>query len=211
MKGKLITLMFVLVLLGSLAVSTCVAAQGPYLGINSSVVAVNDIDLSGAEFRTDRGWGIGIVGGYDFGRYRLEGELTYRKNEVDDVEISSWGHRDMTGDGDITSTSFLVNGYFDFENKTMFTPYVGFGLGAASIAFNNVSASGIDLVDDDSSMLAAQLAFGCSYAINEFVALDIGYRYFFTDEIELTNKFGNDVSADSYESHNVLGGLRISF
>jgi len=211
MKINLIILTFALVLVGSFSISASVMAQGPYLGINSSVVAVNDIDLSGAEFQSDIGLGIGIVGGYDFGRYRLEGELTYRKNEVDHVEIHSWGQGNMTGDGDITSKSFLVNGYFDFENKTRFTPYMGFGLGLANIAFNNIKAKGIDLVDDDSSALAAQLAVGCSYSINKLLSVDLGFRYFFTDELEVTNKFGHDVSADSYKSHSFMGGLRVFF
>lgn len=211
MKTKLIILMFVLVSGGIFIISECGAAQMPYIGINSSIVGVHEIDLSGAEFRTNAGLGIGIVGGYDFGLFRIEGEFTHRRNNVDRVKIRSWGHGDRDGDGAIASTSFLVNGYFNFENETMFTPYAGFGLGVANIAFDNVRTEGTDLVDDNDSALAAQLAVGCSYAVNEFMAADLGFRYFFTDEIELTNEFGNDVSADSYNSLSLVAGLRVFF
>jgi len=211
MKIKLFILMFVLVFGGDVIVSTCGAAQMPYLGINTSVVGVPDIDLSGADFRTRAGLGIGIVGGYDFGPFRVEGELTHRKNNVDEVRIRSWGYGARDGDGDITSSSFLVNGYFDFENESQFTPYAGLGIGAARIAFNDVEAEGIDLVDDETTVAAAQMAVGFRFPVTEFVAIDISYRYFFTDEIELTNEFGNDVDADSYDSHNIVGGVRLSF
>lgn len=210
MKAKLI-LIVILFLGGSCFVSVCNAAQGPYVGINGSVVSVDDINLSGGEFRPETGFGIGVVGGFDFGLFRIEGELSYRKNNVDEVEIESWGNGSMNGDGDITATSVLVNGYFDFENNTRLTPYVGLGLGLANIAFNNVSALGIDLIDDDTTKAAAQLAVGFSYDITDKVAMDFSYRYFFTDDLRLKNEFNHDVHGDSYDSHNAVVGLRAFF
>ena len=210
MKVKL-TLIVVLIWGGSSFVSVCNAAQGPYLGVNGGVVSVNDIDLSGAEFRSDEGFDIGIVGGYDFGLFRMEGELSYRKNNVDEIEIDYWGNGSMNGDGDITSTSLLVNGYFDMENNTGFTPYVGLGLGIANIAFNNVSALGIDLIDDDTTKTAAQLALGFSYDVTDKVVIDFSYRYFFTDDIRVKNEFNNEVHGESYDSHNAVVGLRAFF
>jgi len=210
MKAKLI-LLVVLIWGGNYFVSVCNAAQGPYVGINGSVVSVDDINLSGAEFRSDAGFGIGIVGGYDFGLFRMEGELSYRKNNVDEIEIGYWGNGSMDGDGDITSTSLLVNGYFDMENNTRLTPYVGLGLGIANIAFNNVSALGIDLIDDDTTKTAAQLAVGFSYDVTDKVAIDFSYRYFFTDDIRVKNEFNHEVHGDSYDSHNAVVGLRAFF
>jgi OOP family OmpA-OmpF porin len=209
-KAKVIV--FIFILWGGIFLkSTFGMEQGPYVGINSSAVFVSEIDLNGAEFRSDTGIGVGLIGGYDFGRYRMEGEITYRRNNIDEIDIASWRRGAMGGDGDITSTSFMFNGYFDFENETVITPYAGVGIGIAVISFNDVSAIGIDLVDDDTSELAAQLAVGFSYTVSDLVMIDLGYRYFFTDEMEFENEFGNDIGDESYDSHNIMVGLRVTF
>ncbi|MBI5665024.1 MAG: porin family protein [Nitrospirae bacterium] len=210
MKGKVVVLILIIILGGNFYASTCDAFQGPYAGINGQAGFVSDIELDGLDFKFDTGFGGGIAGGYDFGPIRMEGELAYRKNSVNQINVASWRSGSTDGEGDVTVTSFMVNAYFDFDNESMFIPYAGIGLGVAYISFNNVRASGVDLLDDSSSELASQLALGVGYTVNDFLIMDLGYRYFITDEIEFVES-GNNIGDERYDSHNIMIGLRSTF
>jgi len=211
MKDNIIVMIFVFVLGGSFFTSGFCASEGPYAGISGNAVFVSDIDIDNIELQFDSGFGIGLIGGYDFGRYRVEGELTYRKNDVDQIEIESQSAGSIDADGDISTTSFMVNGYLDYENKTPITPYVGLGLGISIISFNDITIAGIDFVDDDAARLAAQLSAGLGYSVSDSLIIDLGYRYMITDEIDFEDDSGDVIADDSYKSHNITIGLRVMF
>jgi len=185
------------------------SADGPYLSANLGLAALSDSDITNPgeeseELSYDTGWTLGAAVGYRFNNVRVEGELSYQKNDAD--QLSQMGDiSDMKGDA--TSTALLVNGYYDFANESAFTPYISAGLGYAKVETNDmnvVGSSGSDFNEDD-GVFAYQVGAGVGYAVNENVTLDLKYRYFATEDAEL------DTSEVEFASHNFLVGIRYNF
>jgi opacity protein-like surface antigen len=108
---------------------------------------------------------------------------------------------DLTGDwsGDysiapgakLNTQVVLGNVYFDWKNDSMFTPYVGGGLGYGW-------ASGVGFNDDKG--FAAGLAAGVSVDMTNNLALDVGYR--FRDIM---------INGTDPKEHQVTAGIRFKF
>jgi len=104
----------------------------------------------------------------------------------------------------------LVNAYVDFGSGAL-KPYIGAGAGVGSVEFDNhgVSAVGTAL-DDSGTGLAWQIGAGVSYAFSEQTTLELGYRYFNVDSVELTAVDGTSSDVD-VRAHQVMVGLRYAF
>ena len=93
------------------------------------------------------------------------------------------------------TNSLFVNGYYDIQTNSLFTPYVTLGLGYSRLSFDG---------DSDVS-LGLKAGVGVAWEINDIFALDIGYRY---------NDFGTYSEDDgdaSLSGHELTLGARISF
>ncbi len=201
-------LLVVSCLLFLLLSSAAFGAQGPYasgsLGIGflrDSIV--RETGFSGdAEF--DSGAVLGLAVGYYIGNCRLEGEFGYQKNDVDKIGAFGVG---FNASGDITSTSLLVNGYYDLLKYGALTPYVSLGLGLASLELNDLTVPGATTgsAGDDDMVFAYQVGAGVGYALNPQMTIDFKYRYFATQDPD----FGG--TKFEYGSHNFLLGLRYNF
>jgi opacity protein-like surface antigen len=155
----------------------------------------------------DTGLGAGLVGGYSYDIFRLEGELFYKSNDVD--KISSLGVS-LSGDGDVTAMGVMINAYYDFKTGTPFTPYIGAGIGFAQVSANDVGAFGVVLVDDDDTVFAYQAIAGVGYSISNALTLDLMYKYFATTDPEFNDVVGDPIESE-YSSHNVMVGLRFNY
>lgn len=174
------------------------AVEGkPYASMTTGVTFLNDSDLSYPEERGsvdfETGYNLGAALGYDFGPGRVEVEIAYRDNEAN--RLTRQGTTTEV-DGNFSALSFMVNGYYDFRNRSIVTPFVTAGLGYA-----NVDAEDFD----DHTVFAYQVGAGVGIALNKQVSLDLGYKYFATDDPEF-----DEVEAE-YSSHNLIAGLRFSF
>lgn len=207
-KNLLIIFVFVPVFLFSTSVYS---AEGLYVSGNLGFAVASDSDLTdsnvpGVTVNTefDTGLVFGAALGYDFNRFRVEGEISYQKNDVDKI-----GAQGVLFDpsGDTTALSFLVNGYYDFINRSAFTPYISAGLGFAQIEFNNLDISGVGFSgsSDDDTVFAYQVGIGIGYSLSEKVTIDVKYRYFGTDDSEY------DTTEAEFASNNFLFGIRINF
>ncbi len=182
--------------------------QGPYVALRLGVCFLDDANLSeeGVPFSIDTEFDTGMViegaVGYDFGMFRAEGEIGYRKNDID--KFSALGIS-LSADGDIDALSFMANGYLDFENQTALTPYIGAGIGYATVSANDISVGGIDVGDEDDSVFAYQLGVGVGYSATESLIVEIAYKYFATSDPDF-----EDTEAE-YDSHNILIGIRYAF
>ena len=197
----------VVLLLAILAVPAF--AAGPYLGVEGGVTFLSDASVSGPglsgdlEYKT--GFGAGVVGGFDFGTYRLEGEFVYRLNDHDQFSGSFSG----PVDGDTSSWALMVNGYYDFKMVSpTIVPYIGIGIGGASISVD-ATAPGVR-VDDDDLVFAYQAMAGVGFVVNKQVTIDLGYKYFATADPSFELVGGGTVDSE-YSSHNVFLGLRYNF
>ncbi|MFH2219221.1 MAG: outer membrane protein [Pseudomonadota bacterium] len=187
---------------------------GPYLSVQGGVTFLDDITFSGpgtggVDVNVESNTGFGILGavGYDFGMYRLEGELGYRKNDYDTMTNPTGS---AAAEGDQTVWSFMVNGIVDIENDTPFTPYFLLGLGWASLDVNEIKAAGDPTASNyDDSTFAYQFGVGVGYAVTESVTLDLSYRYFATSDPSYDDPAG--AVDGEYSTHNIFFGARFAF
>jgi opacity protein-like surface antigen len=177
------------------------SVKAPYVSVQGGVAFLADSEVSGAKSGTiefDPGYALGVAVGNKFGKVRAELELGYQKNNVDKCEGKC---KDISGD--MKAYSLLVNGYYDFINKTKITPYITAGIGVAKV---DADVNKIAHVDDTG--LAYQVGVGVAYAINSKLTVDLKYRYIGVVDL-------NGIEIDSlnpeFESNNVFLGLRYNF
>ena len=191
------------------------------IGINWLSDADNTGDISSLNVESESDNGLGLAGalGYRYNKnVRFEAEINYRDNDADSLTITNAGS--LTGltadaDGDVTSWGGMANVYYDFDGVGpvkeggKLVPYVMGGLGWANVDVD-VSAGGVQLTDDDDSVFAYQLGAGVGYDVAERVTLDLGYRYYTTDDPDLTDSSGADFESE-YENHSVMASVRYAF
>jgi opacity protein-like surface antigen len=178
--------------------------KGFDVSIQGGVPFLMDGDVSENNKRgtveTDFGYAFGVAAGKRIAafdkRVRVEGEIGYQKNEVDDCN-----GKDRTGD--IKAYSFLVNGYFDFVKGKKIVPFLTAGIGVAK-----VDADVNDFAHVDDIGLAYQVGAGIAYHINDNWHIDLKYRFFSVVDV---NGIGLDNLNPEFTSNNVFLGLRYRF
>ena len=176
---------------------------GTYVSGSLGAVIVNDSDIDDGfdtgEFTFDTGFGfVGALGRSMQNGGRVEAELGYRQNDIDELEVDGLGKASV--DGDISSLSLMGNAYYDFSTEGSFSPYIGGGLG-----FANLEADLDDFGSEDDSVFAYQLILGGSFVSSETLSVDLQYRYFATEDPDFD---GLDAE---YSTHNLMIGLRQNF
>ena len=203
---KKIFLITICLLMRIYAPDVCVAG-GFYINGNGSLVSLQDTDLTESgisrEVSLDSGFGFGGGGGYDFDFLRAEAEIVYRKNNINKVSTVLRGN--VGGSGDISALSFMLNGFYDFKNRTFLTPYIGGGIGVALVDLSTVTAETVRISGGDDTVFAYQLEAGFNNAINESMSLDFGYRYFATTDPSLGG------TEAEFKSHNLVIRFRYTF
>jgi opacity protein-like surface antigen len=205
---KKLLLVSVIGLSSVLAASTCFAKG--YISGNIGAVMVEDADLtgpaldasglSGVEVSFDTGFAGALAAGADAGPVRIEGEFSYRINDMDEISGSFFGIPGSgPANGEIESMSLLGNVIFDIGTNSPFTPFIGAGMG-----FSNVDME-FEGVSEDDTVFAYQFIAGMGFKVSEVTSIDISYRYFATDDPEL------DGIESEYTTHNLFAGVRFSF
>ncbi len=156
-----------------------------------------------------RGLDIDAIVGHDFGIFRLEAELGYKKLRADEVEIGDdfdddFGlvDSDFDIDGSGRIISVMVNGLLDFGDDGV-SGYVGAGIGTARVKFGG---------EKDSS-IAYQLIAGVRKSVTPTIDVGLKYRYFRTSKLRFSDEFddGETVfgidSKGSFRSHSLLASL----
>ncbi len=157
-------------------------------------------DAFGIDYK--RGIDVDAIIGYDFGMFRLEGEIGYKKSKVNDFEIddsdiaainlalnrpsgagdpgapgfAAISSDDFDLNGNIKVWSAMVNGLVDFGNEDGLSFYVGGGAGRAK-----AKAFG-----DSDSAWAFQGIVGARYAVSRNIDLGLKYRYFQTGKLNFS-------------------------
>jgi opacity protein-like surface antigen len=161
--------------------------------------------------RFDPGVYIGGAGGFDFGFLRLEGELSYKEADINSITDNTGARQYRDIDGNLGALAFMTNAFFDFHNYTPVTPYVGVGIGFATLHMSNTYATnGLMYPRDDDTVFAYQLGAGLDIAFNRRFSLDLGYRYFNTDWASFSRN-SLTTSGVRFESHNATVGFRTKF
>ena len=146
--------------------------------------------------------------GIDFGKFRVEGEIGYAASDF--VETSPYLVRMGAFDGQMTSSSVMLNGYFDSETNSRFTPYVGLGFGFTSLDFTYTDYySGGNAVKSDDLVMAHQVMVGLEVAVNPSMSVSAEYRYFGATDPSFTNDFGETLDTE-YKSNMIVGSVKFA-
>lgn len=167
-----------------------------------------DVDTDDVEIDTELGWLLGAaVGTKLFDNVRGEIELSGASR---DLTGATEGDAEFDVTGSVTTAYLLGNLWFDFDNGSGFTPYVGGGLGLGYIHAEADTTEGVAALDADGYGFAYQLGAGVKFDVASNVALDLGYRFKGIAGAEISGEGTEDVAAD-VGSHVVQVGLTFGF
>ena len=230
------------------------AADGPYVGIGGGISILNDSDVTAparepypplnAEAGLDAGFVVKGTAGYALTNgLRVEGEIGYRKNNLDGMNVKSPGslvelaapatttyanlpsHFQMAAQnavtgtqslsGDISVLTFMSNVYYDFDLGSGWKPYVGGGLGVASVSLESKSASGITLADDKDTVFAYQAGGGVGYEFaaseDHAITVSLDWRYFRTADPTFKGAVTGAEFDTEIGGHEISLGIRYGF
>ncbi len=201
--------------LAAMAIATPAAARdrSAYVGLEVGALFVTDtdIDVEDVEFQEDfsidhkMGVDGDLIAGYDFGMFRAEAELGYKRSEHDEYEVDQ---ETFDADGRSSVYSLMLNAMVDLGQDEGFQFYAGAGIGYAQV---------ILVVDDDGDGFkikdrgfAWQLIAGVRKSVSQYFDVGLKYRYF--DAGNVDDDFEGLVDFNSeYKSHSVLFSLIHNF
>jgi opacity protein-like surface antigen len=182
--------------------------------------------------------GGGISVGYDFNRrysipirseieYALFSQVKATKNTYGNFEgyNTYWSTKQT-----FQIQTLFINAYYDFRNSTDFTPYLGAGIG---MSFINVKANNYGIQENypnpqdadhhsspgskTTTNFAWNVGAGISYDFNDYVALDLGYRFAGLGSARTKTALDSDGDpwvrgkTNNIYMHQILSGLRLTF
>jgi opacity protein-like surface antigen len=163
---------------------------------------------------------LGAIGKEFPSGFRIEGEVSYRDNEFDDIKATGTATISgvtLTGNnvpielgGEFSSLGFMANIAYDFMKGEKLHPFVLAGIGFAQISVDDAIASSNFLADDNDLVFAYQVGAGIKYDVFEKVDLGISYRLFSTSDPEFTGSDGTTDFSMEYLNHTMLVGLTFS-
>ncbi|WP_294173768.1 outer membrane beta-barrel protein [uncultured Sphingomonas sp.] len=153
-----------------------------------------------------RGRDLDVIAGYDFGAFRLEGEVAFKRARLNDFEVDgdfitalntalnrpsvapdtgapglgALSANDVDLNGRVKVRTLMLNGLLDFGNEDGLSFYAGAGIGRARVRFAGAR---------DSSW-AGQLIAGARYAVTPNIDLGLKYRHLRTRKLGLTDDVG---------------------
>lgn len=141
----------------------------------------------------------------------VRAELAYTYLAKDDKTRK---YDDGKDKAEISGQSFMLNGYYDLENPTIFKPYVGAGVGMAKIKYHSkytdfVAPEYNETNSISKNKFAYSLMAGIGAEVTKNVTLDIGYRY--TDYGSFSKTIDDEKVKFDTKAHQVLAGVRYSF
>jgi len=182
--------------------------SGMYLRVGGMLQRYGDVDFAIFDVTFETGTGFALAAGYDFGPVtdvtpgsdefslgiRAELELAYQTGDIDKIA-------GVSVDGEVESTSILVNGFLDFDFSGPVTLFVGLGLGSGKI---RADIPGF-LVDED-TVLTAQVQIGLEFEISDQVSFYTALKSQAYDDIEMTGIF-----VENFNNASIEAGLRFTF
>lgn len=223
MKRHVIILAAIVALVTPALCTATPPRPGPYVSGYIGVSVPQNTNVTGYDYYVDKsfnervefdpGINIGGTGGFDYGYFRLEGELSYKHGEIATISDQAGSYRYRNADGTLGAFAVMFNAFFDLRNSSPVTPYLGGGIGFAAMHLSDTFVPGEPLPvyqEDDDSVFAYQAGAGLEVALNHNLSLDFGYRYFATTKA----RFGTNRDVDTelkFKSHNAAVGLRVKF
>jgi opacity protein-like surface antigen len=218
------------VALASTALATPAVARdnSPYVGLEGGGMIQENTNYDytdptvsvGAAYRLHHhvGYDVDLIGGYDFGMFRLEGEVGYKRAGVKNIDvnpaISLANTANYDASGHSSAVSAMVNGLADFGDNSGFAGFVGAGVGVARVheAFD-IAAINRNFSGSSKGRLAWQAVAGVRYAVSPDFDIGLKYRYFNVDSLrfDATGPAGPFNIRGRWHSHSLLASLIYNF
>jgi opacity protein-like surface antigen len=115
----------------------------------------------------------------------------YNNNLRTDITVDWAGKYDVAPGASMSTLTVLGNLYYDFDNESAFTPYIGAGAGYGWVK---------NTPTGNENGLAVGLTAGVAVGLTDNIDLDVGYR--FRDTF---------ISGSNPMEHQITAGLRFSF
>jgi opacity protein-like surface antigen len=116
----------------------------------------------------------------------------------------------------VGSQTLFANVFYDFHNATLFTPFLGGGIGVAinksTTTLNNIGTSVFDTFETTDTKFAWNIGAGVALPITEILLLELSYRY--TDlggAVWGTNAVGLELTTNSLHANEFLFAARLQF
>jgi OOP family OmpA-OmpF porin len=207
----------ILAVLASTALATPALARDDawYIGVEGGGMIVEKADLRInnavlASSKQKKGFDVDGIIGYDFGAFRLEGEVGYKQSIV--KSISTEGPYDSYGRTSVLS--FMVNGMLDFGSDDGLSGFVGGGAGVGRVKLGNygirIPVGNGQIVSDSDTGFAYQAIAGIRYPVTTNVDVGLKYRFFNENRVDLVNTNGVN-QRTRFRSHSLLASLIYNF
>lgn len=204
-------------LAGIVAAPHAALAEGKYFDLHLGYNYVLDGDwdyVAGTEsVAYDEQPAFGGAVGYMWDNgFRVEGELTYRVNDIDSVNGAPV-------DGKLNALSFMVNFYYElvfgdgglYSDSSPLRPYIGIGGGGVRSSLTDVSDDLVTIaIDDFAYGLAWQAIGGLGVELTPTTIVTVDFRYIMADNLDMADTLGTAFEMDSAHS-TIVVGLRTNF
>ncbi|MBA3512579.1 outer membrane beta-barrel protein [Sphingomonas sp.] len=176
------------------------------LFVKDTDVGLDDDDMFDDDFHIDHKLGVDgdMIAGYDFGMFRAEAELGYKRSEHDEYDLGSGA---FDADGRSSVYSLTLNAMVDLGPDEGFQFTAGAGAGLAQV---------IHVLEDDDDALkikdrgfAWQLIAGVRAPVSQYFDVGAKYRYFDAGNVSDRDE-GIRLDSD-YKSHSLLISLIHNF
>ena len=205
--------------------------RSAYFGIEVGALKVTDTDvdfdfdgdledefLDGFEIEHKLGVDGDLIAGYDFGMFRAEVELGYKRSHHDDYSIDLDLDDDEEDEiaeaaGRSSVYSLMANAMVDFGQDEGVNFYAGAGVGYAQVVHLINPEGDSDRFKVKDRGLAWQLIAGVRMAASQYFDVGLKYRYFNANDVSDSfdideEEFGLDTD---YKSHSLLISLIHNF
>ena len=184
-------------------VSALSQGTGFYVKADAGGNITQDVDLEeffgpvapDTKVKFDPGPRFAFAGGYQLTPwFALEGEVGFLYNKLDSITGAS-----RVDDAWFINVPFLVNGKFQWPNRSPITPYIGAGVGFSEVILDvdEISLGGTTLHGDNADTVFAYQAFaGLRYRINERMGLSLEYHFVAADGAQWEADFTSGTVSD---------------
>ncbi|OYZ36489.1 MAG: flagellar motor protein MotB, partial [Novosphingobium sp. 16-62-11] len=166
-----------------------------YVELDAGSMILEDVEnLRGSNqqgvLNTKTGFDAGGIVGYDFGGFRLESEVSFRRAEEDSYDTGTRVVPDGGLGGGAEALSFMVNGLLDFGPDDGLQGFVGGGVGVSrakvAVIYNDTARN---IVDSDTGFAWQALA-GVRAPLSDSIDVGLKYRFFNQNHIDLVTNAG---------------------
>ncbi len=140
----------------------------PYIELGTSYEFTNSIESSNAKYVYDKSISGSVMLGYQYREHRFEFEERYKHSSLVGVKLDSG--LNIAKEGDITTSSHLLNYYYNGYNTSKLVSSIGIGAGLSDIDLDGAT---------ENSLFSMQGMFSIGYMMSKHFIFTTKYTYLY--------------------------------